>query len=455
MEDLVEEYEWVRRLALRLVADEASADDLAQDAILLALQKNVPVGRPARAWMAVVMRRLISHRWRDDSARRRRERVKARPSEASASEEDLVRTDLHRVLFDALLESREPVRSILLLRFRDGLETVEIARRLGMPGGTVRSHLSRGIEGLRERLDQRHGGDRRQWREAFLISWELARTPRGTSSLAPWPVIGAAVTLIAFSVGLYLAAFAHHEATDSTEVARADVRRVEPRDAGPVVSADSPSSVEARNAVAAHSATAPLEGEILDFDTNEAVPYFEVDVSESNGARESLWTDDQGRFRTARAFAVGGLELRYADMPGTVPDHRARIRHDHRVERGRASTASFIVRAGPRFVLDFEPPAGLRASDFEALLRGRGTERTIHGKGGVPRFLASVEDGPPPWVRFGLDVRSSATMGDPWTLVVSSRDGLWWGAGSADRITGQEGSPIEIALHPSGVIRGT
>ncbi|HKD99998.1 MAG TPA: sigma-70 family RNA polymerase sigma factor [Planctomycetota bacterium] len=456
MEELLEQYEWIRRLASRLVVDETEADDLAQDAILIALQRKIPAERPPRAWLAVVMRNLRSHRWRDESARRRRERATARREPAPPPEEGIVRDDLHRVVLEALQESNEPARSVLLLRFRDGLDTPEIARRLGMPGGTVRSHLTRGLESVRESLDRRHGGDRRRWRESLLAWPDAVPTRRAASSLASSPAIAAAMVLVAIPVGLLLFALARNGGASSPVFAADghEASRAVARDAGFVVSVASTTALPTRNAVAVEAGTAALEGEILDVETREPVPYFAFDVSDAGGARESLSADDGGRFRTSRAYAPGELVIAYEDQPGMAVGHRARIRHDHRVADGRAPSASFFVRAGPTYWLDLAPPDGLRAADFEALLRGRGTERTVHGKGGMPVVLAPVQDGAPPWVRFGIDVRSTATMGDPWTLHVISRDGFWWGSSTVDRITGHSREPVAIALHPAGVVRG-
>src|SRR5436190_870320 len=40
----------------------------------------------------------------------------------------------------------DPYRSVLVLRFRHGMEPAEIANALGLPPGTVRSHIHRGLE---------------------------------------------------------------------------------------------------------------------------------------------------------------------------------------------------------------------------------------------------------------------------------------------------------------------
>ena len=51
----------------------------------------------------------------------------------------------------------EPFGTVVMMRFYDELSPKEIAKRLGLPEGTVRSRLSRGLAMLRERLDSRVG----------------------------------------------------------------------------------------------------------------------------------------------------------------------------------------------------------------------------------------------------------------------------------------------------------
>src|SRR2546425_477272 len=52
----------------------------------------------------------------------------------------------------AIDELADPAKSILVLRYRHGLEPADIAAQLGMPPATVRSHLHRGIQSVRKRV---------------------------------------------------------------------------------------------------------------------------------------------------------------------------------------------------------------------------------------------------------------------------------------------------------------
>ncbi|MEM1452138.1 MAG: sigma factor, partial [Planctomycetota bacterium] len=55
---LLREAGWVRALARRLARDQAAADDAAQGALALALQKRPDPGRGLRPWLARVVARL-------------------------------------------------------------------------------------------------------------------------------------------------------------------------------------------------------------------------------------------------------------------------------------------------------------------------------------------------------------------------------------------------------------
>ena len=67
-DDLVQQQAFLRRLALRLVADEATADDLVQDAYVLALTRPPERREALRAWLATVVRRLAGRGARTPSS---------------------------------------------------------------------------------------------------------------------------------------------------------------------------------------------------------------------------------------------------------------------------------------------------------------------------------------------------------------------------------------------------
>jgi hypothetical protein len=87
-------------------------------------------------------------------------------SEASV-DELLAQTELEREVVELLLELKEPTRGTLILRFQGGLTAAEIARRTGVPQGTVRRRMMDGLNLLRDRMDARHG-ERGAWAPALV-----------------------------------------------------------------------------------------------------------------------------------------------------------------------------------------------------------------------------------------------------------------------------------------------
>ena len=167
-EDLLKHAGWLRGLARTLVADAQAADDLVQDTWVAALREP-PRGEP-RPWLGRVLRNAARARFRGEGRRVRRERAAAHYEVLPSADELAARMELQRTLVDVVLGLDEPYRSTIVLRFYEGLSAAEIARRRGLPGATVRSHLKRGLDEMRRRLDEGHAGGRAAW-SAICLPW--------------------------------------------------------------------------------------------------------------------------------------------------------------------------------------------------------------------------------------------------------------------------------------------
>ncbi len=166
VEDLLAQRGWLVRLARGLVQDHAEAEDLAQGALAIALEKRPQGVRSPRAWLAQVARNLASDRRQGGAARRHREAASAR-AEAQGSTADLVAsTEIHRRLGSHVMALDEPYRSTLVLHYFEGLCLVEVARRSGVAPSTARSRTARGLELLRQRMDA-DGDGRERWMAAL------------------------------------------------------------------------------------------------------------------------------------------------------------------------------------------------------------------------------------------------------------------------------------------------
>jgi len=180
LEDLMSHSDWLRALARRLVGDPGAADDLVQETWLAAMRRPPDPDRPARPWLAGVMRRLVAMRARGEARRVRRQHAAAQP-EALPSTADMVEElDTQRRIAQIVLDLDEPYRTTVLLRYYRQMSAAEIARRQGIPAGTVRWRLRRGLEELREELD-REWSDRRSWCLA-LVGLERAWQGAGVSA---------------------------------------------------------------------------------------------------------------------------------------------------------------------------------------------------------------------------------------------------------------------------------
>ena len=164
---LLEQAGWVRRLAGRLLGDGAAADDVTQETLVVALESASSGDSSQRSWLAGVVRNLVRARVRSDANRSQRE-AEARPHLPSPSAADVVaRGEGFRLLVQAVLELPEPYRSTLLMRYFEGLSTVEIAEKSGASRAAIRTRHSRGLSLLREGIDRRHGGEARTWLAAL------------------------------------------------------------------------------------------------------------------------------------------------------------------------------------------------------------------------------------------------------------------------------------------------
>jgi len=138
-------------VALWLAGNRADAEDLLQRTFLLAIETRgkFEAGRPAVPWLLG----LLAH----EARRLRRERARRAPPsmpvadgndpEAAAATAEL-RAAVHAVRAQLAI----PYQDVLTLHLEQGMNSKEIAERLGRPAGTVRTQLVRALELLRQRL---------------------------------------------------------------------------------------------------------------------------------------------------------------------------------------------------------------------------------------------------------------------------------------------------------------
>jgi RNA polymerase sigma factor (sigma-70 family) len=143
------------RLAFRILRDQALAEDAVQEAFL-AVWRSADAYKRERAkpstWiLTVVHRRAVDIVRREQTRRGEPLEVAPEPSVGPA-DEDAVLRDRRAAVQAALTELPGDQRQALELAYYGGLTQSELAERLGVPLGTVKSRMFAGLGRLRELL---------------------------------------------------------------------------------------------------------------------------------------------------------------------------------------------------------------------------------------------------------------------------------------------------------------
>ena len=119
----------MRRLARALVYDEHLSQDVAQEAVLVALERHPPPGSPVRAWLSGVVRNVARNVLRGERRRRAREAAAAAPARATAPSplDQVAQVEAQQRVVDAVLALDEPYRRVIVSRFFEGRSVDEIA----------------------------------------------------------------------------------------------------------------------------------------------------------------------------------------------------------------------------------------------------------------------------------------------------------------------------------------
>ena len=213
VEEVLAHSDWVRRLALGLVGNEAGADDLTQEALLRAIERPPAHGSSLKAWLARVVRNLAIDHGRKRQRRQAREWkvVEGQAGPTAGTEVEVpqpvdihARLEMQEQLAQAVRELPEPYRTTTVMYYFDQLGTEEIAARLGVQSSTVRNQLSRARARLRERLERRFGGD---WKALCIAAFLRPSSvpvppppPPGISAGLAGPLAAALLLAVAYMV---------------------------------------------------------------------------------------------------------------------------------------------------------------------------------------------------------------------------------------------------------------
>jgi RNA polymerase sigma-70 factor, ECF subfamily len=144
----------VYSLAWKMLGDAQAAQEVTQEvfeAIWRGAKAFAPGRGRARTWILA-----MAHHKSVDALRRQRVRTSEPLSEAHPDEADIVAVAMRRVeaatVRAALATLSEAQRAVVVLAYYGGYTQQEIARRLGVPLGTVKTRIRDGLQKLRDRL---------------------------------------------------------------------------------------------------------------------------------------------------------------------------------------------------------------------------------------------------------------------------------------------------------------
>jgi len=395
LEHLMEHQGWALRVARRLVREEGEAEDLVQRTWMAALRRPPASERGARAWIRKVILNLARERHRRNETRRRHE-VASIPLDAHAPDvfESASQAEIRALLGEHLMALSEPYRSTLVQRFYDGLTSVEIARKIGIPEGTVRWRLKVGLDQMRTELDRKSHGDRSRWMSALLVFAPAGSVPEEPEPPAPrageaaatassW--LASAVWVALVGAGLVGGFLWLRTDTRGASSALA-LRAAETSADSPPTDDDRPTSAEpvrqrlaeapaAPSAPAAAPASLGLALRVVD-EAGKAQPGARIELLSAAGYEERATCDEAGRATLAvRAEDIGALGLRA--VRGRVS---LRARSD-------GHAASALLHAAPPFTDEHE--VTLVVGGPEYVRRGRILDE--HGAPVADALVAWIE----------------------------------------------------------------
>jgi RNA polymerase sigma-70 factor (ECF subfamily) len=444
-EDLLDHATWIRVLARRLVTDDAAAEDVEQETWLAALRRPPKADRPLEPWLARVIRNQAALRVRRRRGRRAREREVARSEVLPSASELVERAEVQRKLVEAVVGLDDPYRSTLLLHYYEGLTAAEIARRRGIPAATVRTHLKRGHEKVRQKLDREHRG-RDAWATALIPLIEHVPMPAPESATAAtasgaavggigasaWVLAGAAAILA--TVGLFWRFNRPVEAA-SEPVAAVALGEAQPthaaRDEPELGFASSaPTSARAGVELDTPAPSGHIALLLVDRETERPLPGYAMRVTTPAGSAFELTTDARGRFQPGVEIEEGHHALLLLDDTRLA---RIPARRSLYLQPG-DGVITVAVATGPTVRLALESAGGELPRELRARLAER--EAPVRWEGGEG-----------PWVRFP-PLASDA----PGQLEVFSADGLF--AGAADWTAEADEEPVAVVLASAAALRG-
>ena len=138
-------------IALRMLGDRHRAEDLAQEVFLQLYRSLEGIGSDAHLafWLRKVAVNRAIDRIRQEARYENEPLTEAASVVAESGDADPL---LQRRMSELVAQLPPAARAVVVLRYQEDLDPVDIARTLDMPINTVKSHLKRSLTSLRARV---------------------------------------------------------------------------------------------------------------------------------------------------------------------------------------------------------------------------------------------------------------------------------------------------------------
>ncbi len=149
-------------VALSVLGRHEDAEDAAQEAFVVAIERLEECRNPDRfgGWLLTIVRNRSKNLIRRETLRETDQVPPGATSRTPTPDQEAEASELRRRLEEAMRGLPEVQREIVLLHDLEGWKHREIAERLDLPPGTVRSHLHFARKALRHALRDMPGAPR-------------------------------------------------------------------------------------------------------------------------------------------------------------------------------------------------------------------------------------------------------------------------------------------------------
>lgn len=184
-DELLTHADFVKTLSRSLVLDEHRAADIEQETWLAALKHPPSSSTSIRSWLSSVAHNIVCTMHRSDTRRKSREQQATVHRPIPTPDEISAREEARRRMVEAVLSLEEPYLTTVLLRFYENRSAREVSEALDVPLSTVKTRIRRGLQQIKEKLDEDYSSSRKLW--------VLSLSPLAGLNLAPSAGAGAAV----------------------------------------------------------------------------------------------------------------------------------------------------------------------------------------------------------------------------------------------------------------------